>query len=59
MWVIPVTIPRASRARGPASRIAANSGPSISRGSRTVHWIQGVSITCSGVGAYSEMEWKT
>ena len=51
MCVIPVTMPSVLSARGPASRIAAYSGPSIERGSSTDHCSHGVSITSSGVGA--------
>ncbi len=59
MWLMPVTMPRARSALGPASVMGSYSGPSMWRGNSTVHWIQGVLITSSGVGEYDEMEWKT
>ena len=58
MWVIPVTMPRASSAAGRPRGSARTRGRRRPAGSRTVHWIQGDSMTCSGVGEYSEIEWK-
>ena len=50
MWVKASRTPSARSAAGPACRIPSYFGPSISRGSRTVHWIHGVRSTSSGGG---------
>ncbi len=50
MWVSASRTPRARSAAGPTSWMPAYSGPEMSRGSITVHWIQGLRRTSSGGG---------
>ncbi|MEO6462965.1 MAG: hypothetical protein ABIP29_07800 [Candidatus Eisenbacteria bacterium] len=50
MWAKPVDDPSAASAANPAWRMGAYSGPSMSRGRTTHHWIQSVRRTSSGPG---------
>ena len=50
MWVSPVRSPSARSAVGAIARMASYSGPPMSRGISTAHWIHGLRSTSSGVG---------
>ena len=50
MWVNAVCTPSARNAAGPICLIASYSGPSMSRGSTTVHCTHGVRSTSNGGG---------
>ena len=50
MWVRASRTPSARSAAGPADQMPSYAGSVISRGSSTVHWIQGLRSTSSGGG---------
>ena len=60
MWVSPVVEPeRPQRGRGATCLISAYSGPSMSRGSSTIHCIHGLRSTSSGGRQVVEIEAQT
>ena len=50
MWVSPVRSPSACSAVGAIALMSLYSGPPISLGISTAHWIHGLRSTSSGVG---------